>query len=349
MPGYFHRVANLTPTRLWINNVTPEEAVLAIEAGVTGCTQNPSYPYKMLTHPAGGAHALELLDAILQEEPDDNCAQAKLQLALVREVAERFLPMYEQTNGRAGYVTIQANPFETDAAQMTKSARAHCRALPNIMAKIPAVPAGFEAIETLLPEGLPLLATEVFTVSQALQCADLYRAACEHASSLPVMYFAHIPGIFDEYLAGAAQRENADASPDLLYRAGALVAQKICALLSNRKDEIGLCSGGARGVHHFTELVGSPFSITINWGGAAEELLRQDPPAVPRFPAPHTEAAVDALRAKLPAFRQAYDVGGIEPEDYEEYGPVRLFMGNFESAWTSALAIIAERRRQKGL
>ncbi len=349
MTGYFHRVAEVSPTRLWINNVTPDEAVLAIEAGATGCTQNPSYPYKMLTHPTGGAHALELLDAILPGEPDDNAAQAKLQLALVREVAEVFLPMHERTHGRAGYVTIQANPYETDADAMERSARIHCAALPNIMAKIPAVPDGFAAIERLLPDGLPLLATEVMSVSQALRCADVYRTASENMKNPPVMYFAHIPGIFDEYMAGAAKRDGADVPADLLYRGGTLVAQKIWALLRDRGAKIGFCSGGARGLHHFTELVGAPFDITINWGGAAEELIRQDPPAVPRFPAPATEAAADVLCAKLPEFRMAYEAGGLAPEDYEAYGPVRLFMSNFEDAWTKALAIIKDRRREKGL
>lgn len=59
--GYFHRVAALTPTKMWINNVTPQEAEWAIAAGAMGCTQNPSYTWKMLTHETGKAEALALL------------------------------------------------------------------------------------------------------------------------------------------------------------------------------------------------------------------------------------------------------------------------------------------------
>ncbi len=59
--GYFHRVAALTPTKMWINNVTPQEAERAIAAGAMGCTQNPSYTWKMLTHETGKAEALALL------------------------------------------------------------------------------------------------------------------------------------------------------------------------------------------------------------------------------------------------------------------------------------------------
>ena len=48
---YFHRVAALTPTKMWINNVTPPEAQWAIDVGAMGCTQNPAYTWKMLNHP----------------------------------------------------------------------------------------------------------------------------------------------------------------------------------------------------------------------------------------------------------------------------------------------------------
>ena len=51
--NHFERVRELTPTKFWVNNVTPTEAQLGIGAGATGCTQNPSYIWKMLTHPAG--------------------------------------------------------------------------------------------------------------------------------------------------------------------------------------------------------------------------------------------------------------------------------------------------------
>lgn len=54
---YFKRVSQLTPTKFWINNVTREEARMAIEAGAMGCTQNPSYSWKMLTHPSESGYA----------------------------------------------------------------------------------------------------------------------------------------------------------------------------------------------------------------------------------------------------------------------------------------------------
>ena len=57
MSGYFKKVAAQTETRFWINNVTRKEADMALEEGAMGCTQNPSYTYKMLVNPEEGEYA----------------------------------------------------------------------------------------------------------------------------------------------------------------------------------------------------------------------------------------------------------------------------------------------------
>ncbi|GHV31205.1 hypothetical protein AGMMS4952_19450 [Spirochaetia bacterium] len=140
--GYFARVSEMTATRLWINNVTPGEAQLAINAGAVGCTQNPTYPQKMLTHPIGSDHAYTLLDGILKSEPDDTKAQSKLQYALVKEVAEVFLPLYTRSHGTQGFVTIQGDPFHEDLDTILEAARYHTRECPNIMPRFPQSPQG---------------------------------------------------------------------------------------------------------------------------------------------------------------------------------------------------------------
>lgn len=348
MQDYFKRVAQHTPTRLWINNVTPEEATLAIAAGATGCTQNPTYPYKMLTHPQQAAHATALLDEILKNEADDGDAQAALQLALIKEVAEAFMPVYTASRGRAGYVTIQADPFRETEAYILQAARTHCAAAPNIMAKIPAIPAGFAAMEVLLREGRPLLATEVMSVAQMLDCARIYQSACEEMESPPVMYFAHIPGIFDEHMANVVQAQQVDVPMDYVWQGGVAVAKKIEAILRNHKYKIGFCSGGARGLHHFTEMVGANCCVTINWGGSADRLIADDGPVVDRFARPANPEMLDVLCHKLPDFRMAYEIDGISPEAYEDFGPVKLFRDNFEEAWQQGLGFIAARRGQVG-
>lgn len=342
--GYFHRVSAQTPTRIWINNVTPREARLAIAAGAVGCTQNPSYSYKMLTHPQGAGHSMSALDEILAGEGAQQ-PQSALQRALVTEIAGEFLPLFEKSGGKLGFVTIQGDPFREDMASILAAARSNHTA-PNVMAKIPAIPEGLRAAEALLEERIPVLITEVMSVRQALDAAELYERHVKGGDS-PALFFAHIPGIFDEYLAGEANRAGVDVPGDYLWQAGVAVAKKIGGLLREMGCKIGVVSGGARGPHHFTEMVGADCAVTINWGGTAQQLLEADPPVVSRFDAPVPSRVVDALLECLPDFRRAWEPSAITPGEYEGFGPVALFRQSFEAAWAQADEIIERRRRER--
>ena len=140
------------PTKFWINNVTINQAELALHAGAVGCTQNPAYTWKILNSADKDA-AVQILDEILKTEEDDNKALIKLQRALVERVAERFMPLYEASNGKYGYVSIQGDPFDESEESIIDCARFNRANYPNIMAKIPATVSGLRAIRVLLREG----------------------------------------------------------------------------------------------------------------------------------------------------------------------------------------------------
>ena len=347
--GYFRRVQQLTPTRFWINNVTREECALAIEAGATGCTQNPSYPYKMLTSPNAveQAHYYAMLDEVLKTEQDDNAAQVALQRAMVAETCRSFLPMYTASHGKNGFVSIQGDPFREDTETIVNCARYNREAGENVMAKIPVTEDGLKAIEILAAEGVPINATEVFAVKQALDVCEVYEKATRGMANPAPIYYSHISGIYDEYLQKQVAAEGIDVNPDYLWQAGIAAAKKCYAVTKALYPHVGFIGGGARGLHHFTEMVGSRSCITINWLGAAADLITGDPPVVERFWQPTPFAAIDELCEKLPDFRRGYETNAIAAHEYEDFGPVILFRTTFENAWKAANGLIAERRAQK--
>jgi transaldolase len=319
---------------------------LAIGAGACGCTQNPSFPYKMLTckDEAERAYVFSLLDPILEAEKDDNEAQIKLQHALVRNIARAFFPIYEASGGEMGFVSIQGDPFREDADTIIRYALQNCSE-PNIMAKIPATEDGLEALKVLAKKGIPINATEVMSVRQAVDVADAYIEATQGMKHRPVIFYSHIAGIFDEYLQNYVKRHAIDISPDALWQAGVSAAKKTYQVVNDKNAGIGFISGGARGLHHFTEMVGADAVVTINWKGTAEDLIEQNPAVVQRFlqPAPHS--VIEELCEKLPDFRKSYFCFEIEPHEYEEFGPVVLFRSMFEDAWRKTNQIIADRRK----
>ena len=343
--SYFHRVQKATPTRFWINNVTREEAEYALEAGAVGCTQNPAYTWKLLSMPEEKPYVTGLLEEIQQTEPDDNSALIKLQCALVANIAKKFMPLYEQTEGKQGYVSIQGDPFHEDEASIIEFARYHHKAGPNIMAKIPVTEEGLKAIRVLAAEGIPINATECMAVRQVLDVCDVYTDAVKGMRSPAPLYFSLITGIYDEYLQKYVQIHNVEIDHDVLFQAGISIAKKVHALVKERKYPCGFIGGGARGLHHFTEMVGADASITINWKGAADLLLEQDAPVISRFLQPTPASVEDELLEKLEDYRKAYFINGIAPHEYEDFGPVVRFRKTFEDAWRNALMFTARHRK----
>ena len=144
--GYFKRVFDLTGTKFWINNVTREEAAFAIAEGAAGCTQNPSYTWKMLNHDSEKDYTKKLLSESLMESDNDNEVESILQRKLIKGVSDVFMPMWEKTKGAYGYVSIQGDPIHEEDPQVIINEGRKSRTLnPNIMIKIPATAAGLKS------------------------------------------------------------------------------------------------------------------------------------------------------------------------------------------------------------
>ena len=343
--GYFRRVMKQTPTVFWVNNPTREEARWAIEAGATGCTCNPSFCQKMVDHPTEGPHARKLLDEAIRESRNDSEAEAILQRKLVRGIAEVFRPVYDARPKHQGYVSIQGDPIEEhDPQVIIHEARLNRAIAPNACIKIPCTPAGLAAMETLIAEDTPINATEIFAVSQVIAFCELLEQVRSKSGTKPKVYVSHIAGIYDEYLQKYVEREKIDISPDTLYQAGLAVARKVYGIVKERGYHVTFIGGGARGLQHFTEMVGGDVVVTINWQGSADKLIEQDPPVVYRLFNPVEQYVIDELMEKLPDFRRGYLDDGLKPEEFAEFGPVELFRSMFIKSWKRVLDLSAQRR-----
>ena len=342
--GYFERVQEQTPTRFWINNVTRQQAQLAIDNGAVGCTQNPAYTWKMIENTDEKEYVDGIIKNVIAEESDDNKALVRLQRELIGGVAKVFHPMYDASHGKNGFVSIQGDPFNETAEAIVDYGRFNREAGENIMCKIPAVPGGLKAIETLIKERVPINATECMAARQVLDVCEIYEKTTKNMVNPAPLYYSVITGIFDQYVKNEVKEEEIDISPDKVWIAGLAVAKKIYEIVKRRGYDCHFIGGGARGLHHFTEMVGADAAITINWAGTADKLLELDQPVVSRFYNPVDMEIIDELTEKIPTFRKAYYLNEIEPDEYEDYGPVVLFRSSFESAWKNARAHIASLR-----
>jgi len=345
MKPYFLRVMEQSPTMFWVNNPTRRQAHLALEHGALGCTNNPSYTQKMIDHAEEGSFALSVLDQTLREVADDRRAAVVFQARMVKPIAEIFMPLYEKSGGEHGYVSIQGDPiYDEDADLIIKESLESRKIAPNICCKIPVIHAGILAMEELVQHDTPLNATEVFGVSQMFSICDAYEKASSKAHKKPKFYVSHIAGIYDDYLTNYVKENDIQISPDVLHQAGLAVARKVYKLMVERGYHATFIGGGARGLHHFTEMVGGKVCITINWQGTADTLIEQNPPVVYRLFNPVEQKVIDELMEKLPDFKRGYLEDGLSVEDYAEFGPVQLFRNSFLISWYRVLEIIQQRR-----
>jgi transaldolase len=346
--NYFKRVHALTPTKFWINNPTRQEADLALAEGALGCTCNPSYCGKMFERAEERDYVSKVLDGIINDVKSATEAEEELQRRLVAAIAEKFMPLYEEFPGEHGYVSIQGDPINEDDAQVViREARKNRAVGENICCKIPTTASGLEAMETLVAEDIPINATEVFAIQQALDLCELYEKVSKKTGKKPKFYISHITGIYDEYLAEVAKRDHIDISPDILWQAGMAVARKLYHIYQERGYPVTFIGGGARGTQHFTEMVGGDVVVTINWKGTADKLIQENTPVVERLFNPVPDYVVEELVEKIPDFRRGYMEGAITAHEYEEFGPVIKFRNMFMKDWNNVLAEAEERLKIK--
>lgn len=96
----------------------------------------------------------------------------------IRTAADILRPLYDK--GDDGFVSIEVDPFFCDDTAATiEEGMSLYKAIdrPNVMIKVPATNAGYEAMRTLLSKGIHVNATLVFSYGQAKKILDAYKAA----------------------------------------------------------------------------------------------------------------------------------------------------------------------------
>ncbi|OGV56505.1 MAG: transaldolase [Lentisphaerae bacterium GWF2_44_16] len=149
------------------------------EDGLRGMTSNPSifekaiaeshdYDENIRSMTVEGKNANEIYEALSQRD---------VQLA-----ADEFRPLYEKTDGKDGYVSLEVNPhLAHDTNGTIQEARRLWSALnrPNVFIKIPATNEGLPAIQQLISEGINVNVTLLFSLPRYRQVAEAYIGGIE--------------------------------------------------------------------------------------------------------------------------------------------------------------------------
>ncbi len=125
------------------------------------------------------------------------------QLAIedIQEACDLFRPLYEETKGGDGYVSLEVSPYlanETEATARQASELWERVNRPNLMVKIPATKAGIPAIRQTIAAGINVNVTLIFSLERYAEVMDAYLAGLEErvAQQLPVHQIASVASFF---------------------------------------------------------------------------------------------------------------------------------------------------------
>lgn len=344
--GYFHRVSRETPTEFWINNPTLAEAEAALKAGAVGATTNPTYPTRLLKEEAG--YMVGLIDKALADIHNDERVADTVYQQTVARLQRLFHPTYTRSNRRFGYVAIQGDPrMNADPEAIVEGAHRYRQMGENIIIKVPATPAGAKALEKLVAAEIPTIATLCFSVDQTVYMAEAYRHALERSKIRPICYVTFIAGILDTHLAETSARKGNIVPQESIQHAGCEASRVAYRIFKERSYRAILMGGGARGLHHFTDLVGGAMAITIGWN-LAQRLIEIDGPIEFRINAETSAHILRTLEEHLPDFRKSIRPNSMTPEEFCDFGPVAGFQNTFLAGIDTLLRAIAERRAATG-
>ncbi len=145
-----------------------------IEEGIRGMTSNPTIFKNAIIN--GHEYQAAIASLARQANPPIEIYES-LAIADVGAAADVLRPLFDQSVGEDGYVSIEVSPFLAHETQATlDEARRLFATLqrPNVMIKVPATPAGLPAARTLIGEGINVNVTLLFSVAVYRQVAAAY-------------------------------------------------------------------------------------------------------------------------------------------------------------------------------
>ncbi len=174
---------------LWLDNITRGLLTSGTlrryikDFSVTGLTSNPT----IFDHAIKNSHDYD--DAIRQKVKEGKLGEAlffELALEDLRQAADLFRSIHDQTNGVDGWVSLEVSPLlaHDTAGTLAAAKELHARAdRPNLFIKIPGTREGLPAIEEAIFAGVPINVTLLFSRAQYVAAAEAYRRGIERRIS----------------------------------------------------------------------------------------------------------------------------------------------------------------------
>lgn len=185
---------------------------------VRGVTTNPTIFQKGIS---GGTYYDDQIKKIIADSPSIDIPDLYEELIIkdVEDACEILAPVYDETSGTDGFVSLEVNPHHAENIEETVGEavrlwnRVNCE---NLMIKVPATPEGMPAIGKLIAEGLNINVTLIFSLGHYNSAANAYIRGLEQApdpckiASVASFFVSRIDTAVDDALTGIGTPEAYD-------------------------------------------------------------------------------------------------------------------------------------------
>ncbi|WP_022869002.1 transaldolase family protein [Schaalia vaccimaxillae] len=336
--SYLAWMAENTPSRYCNDSALTNTVTRALNNGAIGVTTNAPLSYEALTSTQD--QDLDPIDTIDETLTGD---ERVLELIgrVVRPLARRFEPMFNESRGRDGYVRCQVQPSASgDYDKQLEQGLRISEFGPNVMVKIPGTASGIRVLEELAARGIPTTATVCVSAPQIMAAADAYERGCERARAAGITpapsTSAFVMGRLQDYLAAVNEEQNLHLETQDLEEAVLAVARRLIEALKDRPNAPKLMPAAFRAPRQVTLLAGAPFEATIH-PKIQDALIEWDEKeGIPReigIDQPLHQERIDRVLTAIPDFKRAYELNGLSNEEFDEFGATVMTLGGFTAAW----------------
>jgi len=152
--------------------------------GLRGMTSNPAIFEKAIAESSLYDDMLRSLAS--RKDLDTTARYEQIAIRDIQDAADALRPVYEQSNFRDGYVSLEVSPY---LARKTKETIDEARRLwktvkrDNVMIKVPGTAEGLPAIRQLVAEGLNINVTLLFSQEVYEEVAEAYLSGIEEIAA----------------------------------------------------------------------------------------------------------------------------------------------------------------------
>ncbi len=205
---------------------TGELKRLIEEDGLKGMTSNPAIFEKAI----GSEYYKDSIAKLALEEGLSAVSlYEKLAIEDIQTATDALIGVYEVTDKRDGYVSLEVSPTLAHEGEGTlKEARRLWKAVdrPNLMVKVPATDVGYDAIKQLISEGININVTLLFSQEAYRKVAEAFVAGLEkrleegkelsHVASVASFFVSRIDSLVDSQIGEKLKTATDDGEKSLL-------------------------------------------------------------------------------------------------------------------------------------